>query len=60
MLWANVPPGEYLLTAYKEGVVFRDVRIKCRAGMLVNASPPWGLQALQGGVGDPDGDGQPD
>lgn len=45
VLWLNVPPGEYVLTAHK-GVRFTQARFRCRAGVLVNASPPWGLQAL--------------
>ena len=47
VLFVNVPPGEYLWTAEKAGVAFRSVKMKCRAGWLVNASPPWGLQALE-------------
>jgi hypothetical protein len=46
VVFIQVPPGEYVLTASKPGVEFRDVKIKCRAGVLVNASPPWGLQAI--------------
>jgi hypothetical protein len=51
VLFLNVPPGDYTLTAHKSETTFRPVRIGCRAGYLVNASPPWGLQALTGGVG---------
>jgi len=47
VLFVNVPPGEYVWTAHKEGVNFTQVKMKCRAGWLVNASPPWGLQALE-------------
>ncbi|MFC1889339.1 carboxypeptidase-like regulatory domain-containing protein [Thermodesulfobacteriota bacterium] len=47
VLFLNVPPGEYVWTAHKPGVEFRPVKMKCRAGWLVNASPPWGLQALE-------------
>ncbi|MCA9607748.1 MAG: carboxypeptidase regulatory-like domain-containing protein [Myxococcales bacterium] len=47
VLFLNVPPGTYTWTAQKDGVAFRSVRITCRAGVLVNASPPWGLQALE-------------
>jgi hypothetical protein len=46
VVFVQVPPGEYVLTASKPGVQFRQVKMKCRAGVLVNASPPWGLQAL--------------
>jgi len=46
VLFIQVPPGEYVLTAHKPGVEFEQVKMKCRAGVLVNASPPWGLQAL--------------
>lgn len=43
VLFLNVPVGEYTLSAHKEGVVFSQVELECRPGMLVNASPPWGL-----------------
>ena len=46
VLFVNVPPGDYTWTAQATGVTFRPVRMTCRAGFLVNASPPWGLQAL--------------
>jgi hypothetical protein len=46
VVFANLAPGTYTLTATKPGVRFRPVKAKCRAGVLVNASPPWGLQAL--------------
>jgi len=45
VLFVNVPPGEYTLRAHKEGKAFTSVKVKCRPGVLVNASPPWGLQA---------------
>jgi hypothetical protein len=47
VLFVQVPPGEYVWTATKPGVEFTQVRMKCRAGVLINASPPWGLQALE-------------
>jgi hypothetical protein len=47
VLYVNVPVGEYTWTAHKDGVMFRQVRTQCRAGVLVNASPPWGLQAYE-------------
>jgi len=46
VLFVNVEPGEYVWTAHEEGVDFTQVKMKCRAGYLVNASPPKGLQAL--------------
>jgi hypothetical protein len=42
VVFVQVPPGEYTWTATKPGVRFAQVRMKCRAGWLVNASPPWG------------------
>ena len=47
VLFVQVPPGEYVWTASKPGVAFRPVKMKCRSGWLINASPPWGLQALE-------------
>lgn len=47
VLYVNVPPGEYTWTAHKAGIKFHQVKMKCRAGWLVNASPPWGLQAYK-------------
>ena len=45
--FVNVPPGTYTLTAHKSGVTFHSRTVICRAGYLVNASPPWGLQAYK-------------
>lgn len=47
VLFVNVPEGEYTWTAHEDGVMFRQVRMQCRPGVLVNASPPWGLQAYE-------------
>lgn len=46
ILFLNVPPGDYVLSASKPSVTFTDVRVHCEAGLLVNPSPPWSLQAL--------------
>lgn len=46
VLFVNVPEGEYTWTATKDGATFTSVRMKCRAGVLINASPPAGLQRL--------------
>ncbi|MBI5503748.1 MAG: hypothetical protein HY899_03030 [Deltaproteobacteria bacterium] len=43
-LYIQVPPGEYVWTAHKGLSVFTLVKMKCRVGLLVDASPPWGLQ----------------
>jgi hypothetical protein len=44
VLFIQVPPGEYTWTAHKGGAVFSRIKMKCRVGFLVNASPPKGLQ----------------
>lgn len=46
VVWANVPVGEYTMTATKAGATFSTVTIRCRAGILINAAPPNGLQQL--------------
>jgi len=46
VLFVNVPAGSYTITASKPGVEFVAVEIACEGGTLVNASPPYGLQAL--------------
>jgi hypothetical protein len=45
VLFIQVPPGEYVWTAHKPDVLITRVKMQCRVGFLVNASPPWGLQA---------------
>lgn len=47
VLYTNVPAGMYTWTARKAGATFAQVRMDCRAGVLVNAAPPWGLQRLE-------------
>lgn len=47
VLFTNVPPGSYTWTATKAGATFEQVRMVCRAGVLVNAAPPRGLQRLE-------------
>jgi len=44
VLYVQVPPGEYVWTAHKGSAIFTRVKMKCRVGLLVDASPPWGLQ----------------
>jgi hypothetical protein len=46
VIFANVPVGEYTMTAHKAGTMFAPVHIRCRAGVLVNAAPPNDLREL--------------
>lgn len=46
VLYTNLAPGSYTLTGTKPDVSFEEVRITCEPGVLVNASPPFGVQAL--------------
>jgi hypothetical protein len=46
VIYTNVPPGEYRLSATKTGKQFSSVKVRCRKGLLVNAAPPRGLQEL--------------
>ena len=46
VLFPNVPPGEYTLSATKEGLQFVTVHATCKDGWVVNANPVWGLHAL--------------
>jgi hypothetical protein len=43
VLFTNAPPGEYVWSGQKAGAKLGDVKFKCRAGLLVNASPPRGM-----------------
>ena len=47
IVFVNTEPGDYILTATKDGVVFESVKLKCRAGVLANASPPHALQVVE-------------
>jgi len=47
VVYINVPPGDYLLSAHKEGTEFTSAYLKCRPGVLVNAAPPHGLQRIE-------------
>lgn len=51
VLFVNVTPGVYTLHAQKDGAAISSVTVGCRAGVLTNASPPWGLQVTSGGLG---------
>jgi len=46
VIFTNVPPGEYQMTATKTGKRFTSVKLRCRKGLLVNAAPPRGLQEI--------------
>lgn len=46
VLFTNVPPGEYVWSGQKAGALLGAVKFKCRAGVLVNASPPRGMNVL--------------
>lgn len=50
VVWTNVTPGTYTLRAALAGADIAPARIICRPGVLVNASPPWGLQVVAGGL----------
>ena len=50
VMFGNVDPGEYVLRAHKSNTTFTEVAVGCRPGVLTNASPPWGLQVLTGGL----------
>lgn len=54
VLFVNVSPGTYTLTAHKAGATIEPVTVTCRAGTLTNASPPHGLQVTAGGLGPTD------
>ena len=43
VLFINVPPGRYTLTAKKEGSNFEENVMNCRPGIFVNGAPPNGL-----------------
>ncbi|MCB9760134.1 MAG: hypothetical protein H6739_09900 [Alphaproteobacteria bacterium] len=47
VLFGNVPQGEYTLRATHPTVRFTEVTIRCRAGVVVNASPPHGVEFLE-------------
>lgn len=46
VLWANVPPGEYTLSASHPDVQFTTVDVTCAQDRVINANPVWGLHAL--------------
>ena len=44
VIYVQVPPGEYTWTGTKDAAELTTVKMKCRPGVLVNASPPHGIQ----------------
>jgi hypothetical protein len=46
VLWPNVPPGDYTLSASKPGTEFVEVQVRCEDGWVVNANPVHGLHAI--------------
>lgn len=46
VLWPNVPPGEYVLSASHPTATFTTVDVRCDEGWVVNANPVWGLHAI--------------
>ncbi len=47
VLYINVPVGEYTITAQKQDTSFEIVRMKCRPGVFMNASPPYAVQVTE-------------
>jgi hypothetical protein len=43
----DAAPGEYIWSGHKDGVEFGDLKMKCVAGWLTNAAPPWGMNVLE-------------
>lgn len=46
VLWPNVPPGEYVLSATHPTEEFVTVKVRCEEDWVVNANPVWGLHAI--------------
>ncbi|MBI5609123.1 MAG: hypothetical protein HY902_09595 [Deltaproteobacteria bacterium] len=46
VLWTNVPPGVYTISASHPTKKFATFIATCKGGGLVNANPPWGLKEL--------------
>jgi hypothetical protein len=48
VIWPNVPPGVYTVSASHPSQRFADFVADCRIGRVINANPPWGLHGLRG------------
>jgi hypothetical protein len=46
VLWANVPPGVYEVSASHPDVEFATFTATCEQDRVINASPPWGLHGI--------------
>lgn len=46
VLWTNVPPGRYTISATHPTRKFDTFVAVCAPGRIVNANPPWGLREL--------------
>lgn len=46
VLWANVPPGVYQVSATHPEVEFASFTATCVQGRVINANPPWGLHGI--------------
>ncbi len=47
VIWTEVPPGSYKVSASSPTDRFASFRATCRDGRIVNANPPWGLRELK-------------
>ena len=43
VVWTELPPGDYTLSAAGAGSDWPEVDVTCADGRIVNANPPWGL-----------------
>jgi len=46
VMWVNIPPGTYTVTATHSTARFSQFQATCRDGRLINANPPWGLYEM--------------
>jgi hypothetical protein len=46
VIWANVPPGVYEVSATHPSVEFATFTATCVQDRAINASPPWGLHGI--------------
>lgn len=46
VVWTELPPDDYTLTAQGAGSDWPEVHVSCADGRVVNANPPWGLNQV--------------